>query len=135
MTLLSDDRRMHQKQNDPEVTVGRMRCLNALGEWEALAGLSNAVWLQASPQLKHSISPYAASAATGLGRWSDLARYIPSLNHASIDYAWFSALSATFQNQNQVVSKHIALARELIGRELVTLIGESYVYVSFSSIH
>ena len=63
-----------------EPTLGCMRCLHALGEWEQLAELARESWAGAADgTTRETLAPLAAAATWNLGMWSEFeARPPPS---------------------------------------------------------
>ena len=57
-----------------EITIGKMRCLHALGEWEQLSELARSKWDNSSSEIKRSVVPLAA-AAWGLSQWDRMDAY------------------------------------------------------------
>lgn len=66
------------------VTLGKMRSLHALGEWEQLSQLAARKWKVSKLQTK-LIAPLAAGAAWGLGEWDMLEQYISVMKPKSPD--------------------------------------------------
>jgi FKBP12-rapamycin complex-associated protein len=58
--------------------LGRMRCLAALAEWNALGEAAATAWT-AQPEAHAEIAPVAAQAAWHLGDWDSLERYVQPL--------------------------------------------------------
>jgi FKBP12-rapamycin complex-associated protein len=118
-----------KQQDDPdnfEITVGRMRCLHALGEWESLYLLAQENWGHATPEARRRIAPLAAGAAWGLAQWDTVDDYIAVLKHDSPDRAWFRSILNIHRNQFHKAQQHIDRARTLLDTELTTLVTESY---------
>jgi FKBP12-rapamycin complex-associated protein len=57
--LLAYDKKQ-EDQDSLENTLGRMRCLHNLGEWEQLSELSHERWMNSSLEIKRAIAPLAA---------------------------------------------------------------------------
>jgi len=64
---------LHRDQDPFNVplTLGRMRCLRALGDWERLAGLSRDLWQreEGDMEIRGQIAPLGAAAAWNLGEY------------------------------------------------------------------
>jgi serine/threonine-protein kinase mTOR len=73
--LQAYERKQLEDPLNPDVTLGRMRCLAGLGEWERLAALSADTWRTANEELRFSVGPLATLASWNLGRWDDMAEY------------------------------------------------------------
>ena len=118
-----------KQESDPgsfELTLGRMRCLHALGEWESLSLLAQENWVHASLEVRRKIAPLAAAASWGLAKWETMDDYIAVLKHDSADRAWFRAILNIHRCQFNKAGQHINKARDLLYSELTTLAGESY---------
>ena len=124
--LVAFERKQVEFPNSFEFTLGRMRCLHALGEWESLAKLSQENWSRANNELKRKIAPLAAAASWGLAQWESMDLYISVLKHDSADRAWFRAILSIHRGQFHKAQSHINKARDLLDTELTTLVGESY---------
>jgi len=109
-----------------EITMGKMRCLHALGEWDTLSSLAEQKWSLATLDHKRSIAPLAAAAAWGLGQWELMDNYLEAMKPAATDRSWFSAILALHRNQFEQASVHIGSARDKLDGELCALLGESY---------
>ena len=109
-----------------EVTMGKMRCLHALGEWDDLSNLAEQKWNLASIDHKRSLAPLAAAAAWGLGRWELMDNYLDGMKANSTDRSFFGAILALHRNQFPQAATFIEKAREGLDTELTSLLGESY---------
>ncbi|KAL9017036.1 MAG: hypothetical protein Q9185_005638 [Variospora sp. 1 TL-2023] len=120
----------HRREiDDPtsfEVTMGKMRCLHALGEWEILSNLAQQKWSLSSIDHKRAIAPLAAAAAWGQKKWELMDNYIHEMKGASPDRSFFSAILAIQRDQFIDAYGHIEKAREALDTELSALLGESY---------
>jgi FKBP12-rapamycin complex-associated protein len=118
-----------REKEDPnafEITMGKMRCLHALGEWDLLSNLAQEKWSLASIDHKRHIAPLAATAAWGLGQWELMDNYLEAMKLQSADRSFFGAVLALHQNQFPEALVHIERAREGLDTELSALLGESY---------
>lgn len=109
-----------------EITMGKMRCLHALGEWDHLSQLAQDKWRHAGRDVQRLIAPLAAAAAWGLGQWELMDEYIMVMKEHSPDRSFFGAILALHRNQFEDAAKHIEKAREGLDTELSALVGESY---------
>lgn len=127
-----DEALVHYQQRekeDPtlfEVTMGKMRCLHALGEWDILSNLAQEKWSLASIDHKRHIAPLAAAAAWGLGQWELMGNYLDAMKLTSTDRSFFGAILALHHNQFPSATEYIEKAREGLDTELSALLGESY---------
>jgi FKBP12-rapamycin complex-associated protein len=109
-----------------ESTMGKMRCLHALGEWETLSTLAQDKWIHASAEVRKTIAPLAAASAWGLRQWELMDSYLSVMKSTSPDRSFFGAILAIHRNQFDDAHAHIDRARGLIETELTALLGESY---------
>lgn len=109
-----------------EIVMGKMRCLHALGEWDALGQLTGTTWANSSPEVQRLIAPLATTAAWGLGKWDSMDNYLQSLKRFSPDRAFFGAILALHRNQFREAAQNIEAAREGLDTELSALVSESY---------
>lgn len=118
-----------REKNEPdnmEITMGKMRCLHALGEWEQLSELAQSKWNNSTSDIKRGISPLAAAAAWGLGQWDRMDDYIQVMKLESPDRAFFNAILSLHRNNFEDASNHILKARDLLVTEITALVSESY---------
>ena len=119
----------NREREDPtafEITMGKMRCLHALGEWDLLSSLAQEKWSLAAIDHKRLIAPLAAAAAWGLGQWELMDNYLEAMKLQSPDRSFFGAILALHHNQFPDALDHIEKAREGLDTELSALLGESY---------
>lgn len=109
-----------------EVIMGKMRCLHALGEWDALASLTGSTWQNSAPEVQRMIAPLATAAAWGQGKWDSMDNYLSSLKRYSPDRSFFGAILALHRNQFREATAYIQQAREGLDTELSALVSESY---------
>ncbi|KAL6852270.1 phosphatidylinositol kinase- protein kinase tor1 [Amphichorda felina] len=109
-----------------EIVMGKMRCLHALGEWDALADLTSTTWANSAPEVQRKIAPLATAAAWGLGKWDSMDSYLSSLKRHSPDRAFFGAILSVHRNQFREAISCIQQAREGLDTELSALVSESY---------
>jgi len=124
--LAAFERKAQEQPDSFDVTLGRMRCLHALGEWDSLAHLAQQNWTRASHDMRRKIAPLAAAASWGLAQWESMDHYIGVLKHDSADRAWFRSILSIHRGQFHKAQSHINKARDLLDTELTTLVGESY---------
>ncbi|KAK4695205.1 serine/threonine-protein kinase mTOR, partial [Lecanoromycetidae sp. Uapishka_2] len=120
------EREFKGDQTPFDITMGKMRCLHALGEWDTLSNLAEQKWSLATLDHKRSIAPLAAAAAWGLGQWELMDNYLDAMKMHATDRSWFSAILALHRNHFEQASLHIANARDKLDSELCALLGESY---------
>lgn len=113
-------------ENSIEVTMGKMRSLHALGEWDQLSELAAGKWNSSTLDIKRAIAPLAAGAAWGLSQWDRLEQYIDAMKPNSPDKEFFDAILSLHRNNFTKASEHIFAARELLVTEISALVNESY---------
>jgi serine/threonine-protein kinase mTOR len=74
--LAAYEKKQVEDPSSTDATLGRMRCLHNLGEWEKLSSLAQEKWPVAANDVKKAIAPLAAAAAWGLGEWGPMDEYI-----------------------------------------------------------
>lgn len=124
--LAAYDRKQQEDPSSFEITLGRMRCLHALGEWETLLTLSQERWPRVNSTMRSAIAPLAASAAWGTGQWELMNDYIAMMKPASPDRTFFRAILSLHRNKFSVAEECIAETRDLLDTELTALASESY---------
>lgn len=118
-----------REQIDPDsfdVTMGKMRCFHALGEWKMLSDIAQEKWNQASNDQRKAIAPLAAAAAWGRGQWELMDSYIGVMKDQSPDRSFFGAILSIHRNQFKEARAFIEKARNGLDTELSALLGESY---------
>ncbi|KAI8892612.1 FAT domain-containing protein, partial [Globomyces pollinis-pini] len=124
--LLAYERKQIEDPTSLDATLGRMRCLHNLGEWEQLSQLAQERWLNATPEVRKAIAPLASAAAWGMGEWNDMDDYISMMKEDSPDGAFFKAILSLHRNLFPQAAKYINRTRDLLDTELTALVGESY---------
>jgi FKBP12-rapamycin complex-associated protein len=109
-----------------DIVMGKMRCLHALTEWEALASLAGNTWANSAPDVQRRIAPLATAAAWSLGKWDAMEIYLSSMRRNSPDRSFFGAILALHRNQFREAATNIQQAREGLDTELSALVSESY---------
>ncbi|KAI8848058.1 FAT domain-containing protein [Chytridium lagenaria] len=124
--LAAYDRRQEDDPGSVEAAMGRIRCLHNLGEWEALIKLADERLPSFGSEGKRRIAPLAAAAAWGLERWDLMKDYTETMVQESPDGSFFRAVLALHLNRYSDASENIGKTRELLDKELMALVGESY---------
>lgn len=109
-----------------DIVMGKMRCLHALVEWEALANLAGHHWSNSAPEIQRRIAPLATAAAWGLGKWDSMDTYLQSMKRYAPDRSFFGAILALHRNQFREAAACIQQTREGLDTELGALVSESY---------
>lgn len=124
--LSAYDRKARSEPDSPEVILGRMRCLHALGEWEQLAAQVDEYWANATNEERQEIAGMGAAAAWSLNEWDSMDDYIATMRDDSPERSFFKAIILVHSNQFNRALVHIAKARDLLDPDLTALVGESY---------
>ncbi|KAI4644804.1 uncharacterized protein J4E78_009623 [Alternaria triticimaculans] len=124
--LAAYQRRELEEPDSFDVTMGKMRCLHALGEWDLLSSLSKEKWANATQEYRKAIAPLAATAAWGLGKFADMDNYLGVMKEQSPDRAFFASILNIHNNRFEIAVDEIAKARKGLDTELSSLLGESY---------
>jgi len=125
--LAAYQRRETEEPYSFEVTMGKLRCLHALGEWDVLSSLAEDTWVRASADgNQRAIAQPAAAAAWGLGQWELMDKYVGAMKPDSTDQSFFGAILSIHRNQYDDAYLHIAKARDGLDTELSAMLGESY---------
>eukprot|EP00158_Paraphelidium_tribonemae_P009901 Partr_v1_DN28994_c0_g1_i3_m24719 putative Phosphatidylinositol 3-kinase len=124
--LFAYDKRQQEDPQNMSVTLGRMRCLHALGEWEQLSQLAQEKWFATDDDTRKIIAPLGADAAWGLGQWEMMDDYISSMKSESPDGMFFKSILDIHRNLFAEAGQCIDKTRALLDVELKALVGESY---------
>ncbi|KAG0070756.1 phosphatidylinositol kinase- protein kinase tor1, partial [Linnemannia elongata] len=124
--LAAYEKKQAENPQDPVLTLKRMRCLHALGEWDALSSLAQEKWAHAPGVFRRDMAPFVAAGAWGLGQWELLDDYISAMQEESTDRAFFKAILSLHRNQIPQAQQQIELTRTLLDTELTALVSESY---------
>ncbi|KAI6164648.1 phosphatidylinositol 3-kinase [Pisolithus thermaeus] len=124
--LVAYEKKATTDPDSPEVQIGRMKCLHALGEWEQLEQQVLETWTTAGDEERREIAPMAAAAAWSLHDWEAMDEYIGGMRVDSPDRAFYKAILSVHQNQFPKALKEIGKARDLLEPELTSFVGEGY---------
>lgn len=106
--------------------VGRMKCLQGLGEWEALSRLAREKWEDVDDDVRRVIAPTAAAASWGLGDMDQIEGYVTAMKKESADASFFRGVLAIHRGLYGQAGVYIDKARELVDVELMTNLNDSY---------
>lgn len=109
-----------------DVIMGKMRCLNALGEWDSLSAMAQDKFHTSTLEVQRMIAPLATTSAWGLGKWDLMDDYLSVMKTHSPDRSFFGAILALHRNQFREAALYIQKAREGLDTELSALVSESY---------
>lgn len=120
------EKKAQEDPDAPDVQIGRMKCLHALGEWDQLAAQVDENWSNANNEDRREVAPMAAAAAWSLREWDSMDDYIAAMRADSPDRAFYKAILSVHQNQFPKALKEIGKARDLLEPELTSFVGEGY---------
>lgn len=123
--LVAYEKKIEVNKDDPELVLGRMRCLEALGEWGKLHQCCEN-WTNVTEDACAKMARMAAAAAWGLEKWHSMEDYttlIPSDTH---DGSFYRAVLALHQDLFSLAQQCIDKARDMLDAELTAMAGESY---------
>lgn len=124
--LLAYKEREKLEPDSMEVTMGKMRCLHALGEWEQLAQIAKEKWKNSSIEIRRVVAPLAAAAAWGLGQWESIDTYIAVMKPESPDKSFFNSILCLHRNNFTEGKQQIQRAHDQLITEFTALVSESY---------
>ncbi|KDQ52943.1 hypothetical protein JAAARDRAFT_61533 [Jaapia argillacea MUCL 33604] len=124
--LVAYEKKAEEDPDAPDIAIGRMKCLHALGEWDQLAAQVEENWANANHEDRREIAPMAAAAAWSLNEWDSMDDYIATMRADSPDRAFYRAILSVHQNQFPKALAQIAKARDLLDPELTSFVAESY---------
>lgn len=119
-------KRIEEGDTSPTVTLGYMKSLYSLSDWDSLAKFSSERWDSASISLKKRMAPLAANGAWSLAQWDKLEQYISVMKDKTPDKEFFSAILCIHNGDYDFASEHIYNARDLLVTEISALVNESY---------
>eukprot|EP00117_Sycon_ciliatum_P040328 scpid3818/ scgid5118/ Serine/threonine-protein kinase mTOR; FK506-binding protein 12-rapamycin complex-associated protein 1; FKBP12-rapamycin complex-associated protein; Mammalian target of rapamycin; Mechanistic target of rapamycin; Rapamycin target protein 1 len=118
--------RQEEDEHNSELTLGRMRCLEAMGEWHRLYNVAREKWSIASEDMQLKMARMAASASWGLSNWTSMDEYTCIIPGDTYDGAFYRSVIAVHNNHFDVAQQCIDTARDIIDSELTAMVGESY---------
>ena len=114
------------QEADPEVLLGQMRCLEALGEWSELHTLSESHWDQVEPATRQRMARMASTAAWGRAEWAAMGQSVALLPRDSQDGAFYRAVLCVHSQDWEQAYQLIDVTRDMLDTELTALSAESY---------
>lgn len=112
-----------------ETTMGKMRCLHALGEWDHLASLVRHRWASFDSVGKSVMAPLAAAAAWNLNTWDDMETYINAMKTETStppEYSFYQAVLAAHREKYEEGERYVIAARDAIDPEFKETLEENY---------
>lgn len=125
------ERKYEEDPTNIDNTLGRIRCLNALGEWDSAAALARQAWKDAhdsSANVKKRIAHEAAKASWNVSDWKFLEELVhsPAGGAGSIQSTFFKALLCVHSGAFREAQEYITQARDAVDVPLAALVAESY---------
>nr|FAA04053.1 TPA: mechanistic target of rapamycin [Lymnaea stagnalis] len=120
------NRKQEQNKDDDNLTLAKMRCLEAIGDWNTLHQLALERWPTVSDEIRTGMARMAAVAAWGLGQWDSVEQYMCFIPRTSHDAAFFRAVHSLHLENYQLAQQCIDKARDILDTELTAMAGESY---------
>jgi FKBP12-rapamycin complex-associated protein len=118
--------RQKQRPDDISLTLGKMRCLHAMGEWTRLYEIACESWGLGDDATRQKMSVMASAAAWGLGQWESMEEYVGSIPQNTMEGSFYQALLHIHQKEFHDAQKCIDMSRDILVTELTTLATESY---------
>uniref|UniRef100_A0A0K2TDA5 Serine/threonine-protein kinase TOR n=2 Tax=Lepeophtheirus salmonis TaxID=72036 RepID=A0A0K2TDA5_LEPSM len=130
------ERKAVEDSKDPELILGKMRCLEAMGDWSDLHTISKDKWEGASNDTRNKMARMASTAAWGLQDWEAMEKFVNCLPKESQDGGFYRAVLSIHHENWNYAEKLIDMTRELLDREVTALSLESYqrVYPTMVSV-
>ena len=120
-------RKQLEDPSDVEICLGRIRCLDALGEWDKVAPLSRSTWSRLSADHnRDEIAPLLARAAWNMEDWVNMEQYVYATSEESVKGNFFRAILSIHNESYEDAAKYIESTRETLDSVLTPLVGESY---------
>lgn len=124
--LLAYERKLEQIPSDTGLLLGKMRCLEAMGEWQALHQLAIDKWSTADNDVRTKMARMASAASWGLGQWDSMEEYICYIPRTAYDGTFYRAVFALHMENYQLAQQCIDKARDIVDTDLTAMAGESY---------
>jgi len=113
-----------------ELSIGKMRCLDALGDWPELINMAHSTWpyLQhdQSQQIRWELAPHIAKACWYTQDWDGMHEYTSHSNPDTVVGSLLRAVVAVHNNSFSEASSLIDITREKIAPLLTPLVKEGY---------
>lgn len=124
--LVAYERMALSDPSNPETLLGRMRSLRGMSAWERLHSLAGTAWKDANPVHQTEIAPLGAVSAWRIGDWDQLNVYSEHISEDRGEGTFYRAI-CSIREDNLIASQSwIDKSRELLDREMVSLLGESF---------
>ncbi|RYY33978.1 hypothetical protein EON62_03700, partial [archaeon] len=122
------ERKHMENPSNMQYAVGRMRCLEALGEWQQLHVLTQEVWpqLAAHTRERKMVAPIAARASWALGQWDEMANFVEQTNESEVQGSFYRSVLSIHRRAFDDAQTHIDRSRKLVTAKLALIGGEGY---------
>lgn len=124
--LTAYETKLEGSPEDVTCTLGKMRCLEAMGEWGSLHQLAVERWAGADREVRVKMARMAAAASWGLGHWDSMEEYMCYIPRTSYDGTFYRAVFALHNENYQQAQQCIDKARDIVDTDLTAMAGESY---------
>ncbi|OXA52223.1 Serine/threonine-protein kinase mTOR [Folsomia candida] len=118
--------KLETNPGDIDLSIGQMRCLEALGDWQALEEVARAKWPTVADKSKNKIAHMGAAASWGLNKWDRMEKYVQFIPRDSLDGTFYRALIAIHKELYAQAEQLIDSARDILDTELTAMASESY---------
>lgn len=112
--------------DDIELTLGQMRCLEALGDWQSLEEICRSRWSASTDKDKNKMAHMAAAASWGQNKWEAMEKYVQFIPRDSQDGIFYRALISIHKGHYNQAEQLIDSARDILDTELTAMASESY---------
>ncbi len=114
--------------NRVDLTLIRMKCLNALSDWGKLMSLAEIKWssMDNNESYRREIAYYAATAAWNLGKWEELDKYSSEMDANIFEHPFYKAIMSIHENNTSASKKYLSKAWDIVDAKLPGLLRESY---------
>lgn len=119
------EKRTRVDPHNPEVIMGSIRCLHALGEWEKLARCVASYWENATDEERTEMARMGAAAAWSLSEWDSMEEYVAVMPETAIQKSFYKAVLAVHNDEFEQAGKDIGRARDLLAQAFTTDVEES----------
>ena len=89
-------------EDNLDLSLGKMRCLEALADWSCLEETARGMWNKSNDM---NIATFAAAATWGLGKWSEMEKYASFIPRDSQDGCFYRALLAIWKSDYTVAEQ------------------------------
>lgn len=120
------ERKQQEDPTNPAFTAGRIRCLDALGEWKRLNRLAREKWRSLDTVTRKEAAPHCAEACWHVGNWDFITDYVGEIDEGTVPGLFFRTILSIHNEDFVAARAFIEKTRNLSDTELTALVGESY---------